>query len=177
LRVLSDESSQPNCRCGGIARGRVHGTRIPSHHGEGPASSSVSARASHLSVSSHPVVAAMQCVHCGGELVSVLERSRKLCAPCFLLPPPRAKQQPSRGSDGSPLEGEKGISDVPGVSHPEKTHPRRQVPELGEETPRTGNDVKGSSTDKPGGMSEIGSRRLFVGTIIPHTVSIGRWVL
>jgi hypothetical protein len=39
----------------------------------------------------------MQCVECGGPLVSVLERSRKVCASCFLHGPPPAGQQLPRG--------------------------------------------------------------------------------
>jgi hypothetical protein len=36
----------------------------------------------------------MQCVTCHGPLVSLLERSRRLCAMCYLLNRSRAEQPP-----------------------------------------------------------------------------------
>jgi hypothetical protein len=36
----------------------------------------------------------MECIRCGEPLVSILERSRKLCASCFLHPGPQAERRP-----------------------------------------------------------------------------------
>jgi hypothetical protein len=39
----------------------------------------------------------MQCTECGGPLVSLLERSRRIRAACYLLHRTRAEQHPSIG--------------------------------------------------------------------------------